>query len=311
MGHPGPSVLVTVVLVAIAELAGRGVPDGVRILQLVGAMLPVQLCIGVVNDVVDLPADTVAKPHKPLVRGAVSRSTAVVIGVVLGAIGLGSAATINPPTLGLDALALAAGLSYDLGLRRTPLSWVPWWGGMAVLPLEGYASVGSIPSRLLALIPLSGLIALGLHFANALPDIDGDRLAGRRSLPVLAGSTGSRWAGPLSLAAAGFLALVLTGPLEQAGVVFFSGVAVLAVGVIVVIATRSRTPFPVLAVATAVFAVTWLAYCRAGNSFLRLFNASLEDDGAERDRHHQDPSRPCECEPGTRADRLTEEIPAD
>ncbi len=188
MGHPGPSVLVTVVLVAIAGLAGRGVPDGVRILQLVGAMLPVQLCIGVVNDVVDLPADTVAKPHKPLVRGAISRSTAVVIGVVLGAIGLGSAATINLPTLGLDALALAAGLSYDLGLRRTPLSWVPWWGGMAVLPLEGYASVGSIPSRLLALIPLSGLIALGLHFANALPDIDGDRLAGRRSLPVLAGS---------------------------------------------------------------------------------------------------------------------------
>ena len=46
---------------------------------------------------------------------------------------------------------------------------------MAVLPLEGYASVGSIPSRLLVLIPLSGLIALGLHFANALPDIDGDR----------------------------------------------------------------------------------------------------------------------------------------
>ena len=259
MGHPGPSVLVTIVLVAIAGLAGRGVPDGVRILQLVVAMLPVQLCIGVVNDVVDLPADTVAKPHKPLGRGAVSRSTAGVIGVVLGAIGLGCAATINLPTLGLDALALAAGLSYDLGLRRTPLSWVPWWGGMAVLPLEGYASVGSIPSRLLALIPLSGLIALGLHFANALPDIDGDRLAGRRSLPVLAGTNGSRWAGPLSLALAGVLALALAGPLGQAGVVFFGGVAVLAVGVIAVVVTRSRTPFPILAVATAVFAVAWLA----------------------------------------------------
>jgi 4-hydroxybenzoate polyprenyltransferase len=259
MGHPGPSVLVTVVLVAIAWLAGGGVPDGVRILQLVGAMLPVQFCIGVVNDVVDLPADALAKPHKPLVRGVVSRPTAAVIGIVLGAIGLGSAATINVPTLGLDALALAAGLSYDLGLRRTPLSWVPWWGGMAVLPFEGYASVGSIPSRLLALIPLSGLIALGLHFANALPDIDGDRDAGRRSLPVLAGSNGSRWAGPLSLALAGVVALVLAGPLGQVGPAFFAGVAILAVGVIAVVVTRSRTPFPALALATAVFAVAWLA----------------------------------------------------
>jgi 4-hydroxybenzoate polyprenyltransferase len=259
MGHPGPSVLVTVVLVAIAGLAGRGVPDGVRILQLVGAMLPVQLCIGVVNDVVDLPADAVAKPHKPLVCGVVSRSTAAVIGIVLGAIGLGAAATINLPTLGLDALALAAGLSYDLGLRRTPLSWVPWWAGMAVLPLEGYASVGSIPSRLLALIPLSGLIALGLHFANALPDIAGDRNTGRRSLPVLAGHNGSRRAGPLSLAVAGVLALLLAGPLGQVGPVFFAGVAVLAVGVIAVVVTRSRTPFPALALATAIFAVAWLA----------------------------------------------------
>ena len=69
LGHPGPSLLVTVVLVAIAGLAGHGLPDGTRILQLVGAMLPVQLCIGVINDVVDLPADAVAKPHKPLVRG--------------------------------------------------------------------------------------------------------------------------------------------------------------------------------------------------------------------------------------------------
>src|SRR5579864_4223632 len=68
LGHPGPSLLVAGVLVAIAGLAGHGVPEGTRILQLVGAMLPVQLCIGVINDVVDLPADAVAKPHKPLVR---------------------------------------------------------------------------------------------------------------------------------------------------------------------------------------------------------------------------------------------------
>lgn len=259
MAHPGPSLLVTAVLVAIAGLAGRRVPDGILILQLVGAMLPVQFCIGVINDVADLEADAVAKPYKPLVRGVARRSTATGAGIVLGVIGLGVAATINFATLGLDAIALGAGLAYDLGLRRTPLSWVPWWGGMAVLPLEGYASVGAVPSRLLVVVPLSGLLAIGLHFANALPDIEGDRLAGRRSLPVLAGMGRSQWAGPAALVAAGVLALVLAGPLGQSGLVFFGGVAVLGVGVGAVVITRSARPFPVLAVATAVFAVTWLA----------------------------------------------------
>ncbi len=156
MAHPGPSALVTVVLVAIAGLAGRRVPDGILILQLVGAMLPVQFCIGVINDVADLHADVLAKPHKPLVRGVVTRSTATVAGIALGAIGLGAAATVNLATLGFDALALSAGLAYDLGMRRTPLSWVPWWGGMAVLPLEGYASIGAVPSKLLVVLPLVG-----------------------------------------------------------------------------------------------------------------------------------------------------------
>jgi 4-hydroxybenzoate polyprenyltransferase len=259
MAHPGPSLLVTAVLVAIAGLAGRRVPDGVLVLQLVGAMLPVQFCIGVINDVADLEADAVAKPHKPLARGVVSRSTATGAGIVLGVIGLGVAATINLATLGLDALALGAGLAYDLGLRRTPLSWVPWWGGMAVLPLEGYASVGAVPSKLLVVVPLSGLLAIGLHFANALPDIEGDRLAGRRSLPVLVGAGRSQSAGPATLVAAGVLALLLAGPLGQAGALFFSGLAVLGVGLGAVVITRSARPFPVLAVATAVFAVTWLA----------------------------------------------------
>ncbi len=259
MAHPGPSLLVTVVLVAIAGLAGRRVPEGILVLQLVGAMLPVQFCIGVINDVADLQADAVAKPYKPLVRGVVTRSTATGAGIVLGAIGLGVAATVNLATLGLDALALGAGLAYDLGLRRTPLSWVPWWGGMAVLPLEGYASVGAVPSRLLVVVPLSGLLAIGLHFANALPDIEGDRHAGRRSLPVLAGSGRSQWAGPAALVAAGVLALLLAGPLGEAGYPFFCGLAVLGVGVCAVAITRSTRPFPVLAVATAVFAVTWLA----------------------------------------------------
>ena len=106
------------------------------------------------------------------------------MGVALGVLGLAVAATVNLATLVLGGAALAAGLAYDLGLRRTVLSWVPWWGGMAVLPLTAYATAGAIPSRLFVLVPLAALVALGLHFANALPDIEADRAAGVHSLPV-------------------------------------------------------------------------------------------------------------------------------
>jgi 4-hydroxybenzoate polyprenyltransferase len=258
LGHPGPSLLVTLVLVAIAGLAGRGVPDAVRILQLTGTMLPIQLSIGVINDVVDLPDDAIAQPYKPLARGVLGRSRAGWIGVVLGLIGLGVAATINLPTLGLAAAALGAGLAYDLGLRRTPLSWVPWWGGMAVLPLLAYASAGSIPSRLLIVIPLAALIAVGLHLANALPDIDADRSAGVHSLPVIAGVGFARWAGPAALVLAALAALALAVPLGQAGPRLFAGAAVLGCGVVAVAARRTPRPFPILAALSAVFAVTWL-----------------------------------------------------
>jgi 4-hydroxybenzoate polyprenyltransferase len=258
LGHPGPSLLVTLVLVAIAGLGGRGVPNAVRILQLVGTMLPLQLCIGVINDVIDLPADAIAQPYKPLARGVLGRPAAAWIGVVLGLIGLGVAATINLATLGLAAAALGAGLAYDLGLRRTPLSWVPWWGGMAVLPILAYASAGSIPSRLLILIPLSALIAVGLHLANAQPDIDADRIAGVHSLPVIVGVRVTQWAGPAALACAGVVALALALPLAQAGPLLFVGAAILGCGVVAVVATRPPRPFPILAAASAVFAVAWL-----------------------------------------------------
>jgi hypothetical protein len=69
----------------------------------------------------------------------------------------------------------------------------------------------------------------------------------------------SRWFGPIGLATAGVIAALVAGPLGQGGWVFWGGLAVLAVGIVAVTVTRSRRPFPALAVATAFFAIAWLA----------------------------------------------------
>jgi len=70
---------------------------------------------------------------------------------------------------------------------------------------------------------------------------------------------GFRCLGPIALATAGVVAAVFAGPLGQSGWVFWGGLAILALGIVAVTVTRSRRPFPALAVATAFFAIAWLA----------------------------------------------------
>ena len=257
--HPGPSVLVTATFVAIAGLAQGAVPSASLSVRLVLLMLPIQFAIGVTNDVADVRADTAMKPYKPLVRGLVGRRSAAVLAAVLAIAGLAVAATVNLPTLALAAGGLGAGLVYDLGLRETPLSWVPWWAGMSILPLAAYASVGALAPRLLVLLPLTLLVALALHCANGLPDIASDRAAGRTSLPVLLGVRGSRVVAVGGLAGAGVLALTLLRPLRQSGPWVPASAGFLALILLVVALARLERPFPVMAVGTAVFGVSWLA----------------------------------------------------
>jgi 4-hydroxybenzoate polyprenyltransferase len=257
--HPGPSVLVTATFVAIAGLAQGAVPSASLALRLVLLMLPIQFAIGITNDVADMGADAAMKPYKPLVRGLVGWRTASALAAVLAMAGLATAATLNLPTLALAAGGLGAGLLYDLGLRETPLSWVPWWAGISILPFAAYASVGALAPRLLVLLPLSLLVALSLHCANALPDIASDRAAGRMSLPVLLGVRRSRVVAVAGLAGAGVLALSLFRPLGQSGPWVPASAGLLALILLVVAFARLARPFPIMAVGTAVFAVSWLA----------------------------------------------------
>jgi 4-hydroxybenzoate polyprenyltransferase len=253
-------VLVTATFVAIAARAAGSVPSAPHALRLAAVMLPIQFAIGAANDVADVDDDARAKPHKPIVRGVISRQEATLAALVLGAGGLVAAASINAPTLGLAAGGLAAGLAYDVGLRRTPLSWIPWWAGMALLPLAAYATASAFPSELYAVIPLALLVALSLHSANAMPDLVSDALAGQRSLPVLLGERRTRVLALGCLAAAVVLAAVVglaSGSGLRWAVVGVGGAVIVLIGVLAI--AHPRRLFPPLAVATACFAVVWLA----------------------------------------------------
>jgi len=264
--HPGPSLLVTAVVVVAAGLALRAVPPPSTALRLTLVMLPAQFAIGAANDLADRDADRLAKPHKPLVREAVGVRTAASL-VFAGMVTcLATAASLGWAALSVAVVGLSAGLAYDLGLKRSAASWLAFWAGIAAVPLGAYAAVHRISASLWWSIPLAGLLALGLHCANALPDLASDRAAAVRSLPVRIGPTttsGLVLAAPVATSA---MALALRDRLGQAGPWLPAAAAVFCLcallGVALTAGRRPRAPraaFPLVALGGAVMGVAWLA----------------------------------------------------
>lgn len=258
--------LVTIVTVAAAALAVRGTPSTSIAIRLVLVMLPAQLAIGAANDLFDVAADRITKPHKPLVRQAVSPRVATVVIVAGVLMSLTSAATLGVTPLLIAVAGLSAGLGYDAGLKRSPWSWITWWVGVTAIPLGAYAAVQRIDAALWWVVPLAGLLSLGLHCANALPDLDGDRAAGVVSLPVWLGAQRSRLLLVLSPIAAATFVLALRSSLGQQGAALPVAVCALGVvGIACALLTRrtnaagQRLCFPLLAIVSAVAAIAWLA----------------------------------------------------
>jgi 4-hydroxybenzoate polyprenyltransferase len=259
--HPGPSLLVTGVTVGAAAMALRAVPSPTLALRLVLLMLPAQFAIGTANDLADLGSDRAAKPHKPLARGAVPWRWAVALTVVLSAVSLSSAGSFGWAVLLATAVGLGAGLAYDVGLKRGLASWLPWWAGFTALPICAFTAAGRFTPALWWCVPLTALLALGLHCANALPDLDGDRRAGVRNLPVRLGESRTRALMVASLGACTALTVVLAIALHQGGAPLPMAWALmlLCLAAASLLPRLRRTPFPLLALASAALAVAWLA----------------------------------------------------
>jgi 4-hydroxybenzoate polyprenyltransferase len=187
--HPGPSLVVTAMSVALA--IGAGAAPGATVL--VGALvLTNQLAVGLVNDVVDAADDRAAgRTDKPIAAGSVARRTAAIVATASGVVSLGLAALAGPGPLLADAVFLAAGIGYDLGLKRTPLSPLPYLVGFAALPWIATTAARVPHAPAWWATAAAALLGTAAHFANVLPDLVDDRRAGVRGLPQSLGRTGA------------------------------------------------------------------------------------------------------------------------
>jgi len=257
--HPGPSLLVTACFVAAAAAARHRLPDPITALRLVGIMLPIQLAIGALNDLCDRDLDRLVKPWKPLASGVLSPVVAGGTALVGFAVALGMAATFPLPTLPLAAACAAAGIGYDLGLKRRALSWLPYWVGFACLPLTAGATVQHLTLRVvIAAPPLALALALSLQLANSLPDIEGDRRGGAGGLAVRLGAV---WSHRLCLGMAALVGVAATVAAPALGqpmpAVIVGALPLLGVSATLALRPIPR-PFPLLAPAAVILTAVWL-----------------------------------------------------
>lgn len=245
--HPLPTAAVTTFAVALG--AGRGDLPAATLVTVGVAVLTGQLSIGWSNDAVDADSDRAAgRAEKPVVAGALSPRTlwaaalAAVVVCVLASLSVGVAAGSS------HLVGVASGWVYNLRLKRTVLSPLPYAVAFGLLPAFVLLA-GPHPTRPGAdLLLAAALLGTAAHLANAAPDIDSDRTAGIHGLPQRLGRQRSLRIVPVLVAAAALLLAV--GPSRPGG----GGLLLLAVGGLVAL-SAGRVPvtraFPLTVAAVA------------------------------------------------------------
>ncbi len=176
--HPFPTLLNVAATAGLAFVAARGAPDGSVLWRMLLVMLFAQSAIGVTNDYFDRDLDAATKPWKPIVAGLMRPAPAAALAAALIVAALLLAATLAPPALALVLVGLGCGLAYDVRLKRTAWSAVPYMIAIPTLPLWVWVTLGRWQDVLWWLVPLGALIGVALHLQNTLPDIDADASRG-------------------------------------------------------------------------------------------------------------------------------------
>jgi len=152
----------------------------------------------------------------------------------------------------MHLLFVACAWAYNLGLKSTAVSWLPYAVAFGALP--SFVTLGTThtwaPWWATA---ATALLGVGAHLANVVPDLADDLATGVRGWPQRLGSA-ARLIAPLPLAAAtGLLAIAPAGPI---GVIGWVTLAVVAVLLVVILAWRNA-PF-LVTIAVAVVSVVAL-----------------------------------------------------
>lgn len=238
--HPGPSLAVTGLTALLASASGL---RRRQILASSAAVFLGQLSIGWGNDLVDATRDReVARSDKPVAVGEVgvpvvaSALVTALAGTVWVSLRLGPRSAFAHLALGV-----APAHAYNLGLKGTGWSWVPYAVAFGALP-SVVSQVGSDPrwSPVWITVPAAA-IGVSAHVLNALPDLAHDQQTGVRGLPHRLGARRGR---QLATALLGLASVVVVlGPTRAPSAMGWTALAANGALGVVALQGSGRNPF--------------------------------------------------------------------
>jgi 4-hydroxybenzoate polyprenyltransferase len=187
-GHPGPCLVITAFVTA---LTAHAAPAGIGPVLAAPSVLAGQLSVGWSNDACDAARDLAAgRTDKPVARGDISVRAVWIAAFSALAVAAILSLLIGPRWLLVNTALVGAAWVYNLGLKSTWASGLMFLVGFAPLPAFATSTLPGQPWPSWQVMAASGCVGLGTHFANVLPDLAGDRVAGVRGLPQI---VAARW----------------------------------------------------------------------------------------------------------------------
>jgi 4-hydroxybenzoate polyprenyltransferase len=231
---------VTTLTALLAAGSGHGLGTGALVTAAVGTG---QLSIGWSNDLVDAGRDrVVGRLDKPVARGevpgAVVRLAVGVAGFLCVVLSLACGAASAAVHL---LLGVASGWAYNLGLKRTAWSAVPYAVAFGTLPAVVTLALPAPGWPAPWVLAAGALLGVGAHLLNALPDLADDAQTGVRGLPHRLGAGTVRWLAPTVLTAAS--AVALAGPPGPPSAWQWAAFGLCVVLASVAVTARGKAPF--------------------------------------------------------------------
>ncbi|KAE8763174.1 UbiA family prenyltransferase [Georgenia thermotolerans] len=188
--HLAPTVAVTSVVAVLVVVAGLPPVTGV---VLTAAVLAGQLSIGWSNDLLDADRDArVGRTDKPIATGVLPRAVVRrALAVVLAVCAVASLAAGLLSGLVHLVLGVGSGWAYNLGLKRTAWSFLPYAVAFGALPVWVWLAGDPVRLPPAWMVAAGSLLGLGAHLLNVLPDLADDAATGVRGLPHRLGARAS------------------------------------------------------------------------------------------------------------------------
>jgi len=241
--HPLPGLAVTAITVVLAIGVGL---EPWRVALIGMAMFLGQTSVGLSNDWLDAARDrAVGRTDKPVAAGLISagwaRNTALVTAAlaIVTTLPLGAAATFA------HGVFVASAWSYNLGLKTTVASVLPYIVSFGLLPVIVTLALPQPVLPSVWAVAAGSLLGIAAHIANVLPDLDDDRATGVRGLPHRMGQRVSASTIAGSLAAASCCIVLGIGGarlLDYAGLAVTVAIAIACLA-LVFFRPRSRAVF--------------------------------------------------------------------